>query len=79
MPRIRGEQVEVISFCVATPQMILMLYYSFEIMLSIKHKPGMNNLCYTTMGKLLNPSWMYFPHLQSEKADLDQQVSNSLL
>lgn len=33
-------------------------------------------MSYMTTGKLFNSSGMYFPHLQSEKAELGQQVSN---
>lgn len=36
----------------------------------------MSNTSYAPMSKLFNPSEMYVPPLQREKAKLDQQVSN---
>lgn len=77
MPRIRGEQAELIQFVhIPTPQMILLLHYSSGHMSSITHKSGMNNTSYMTVGQLFNLFGMYFPHLQSE---LDHQALNFLL
>ena len=61
---------------VSTPQMILFSMPGQHV--SIKRKLGMRNTSYMTMGTC-NPPGIYFPYLQGEKAELDQQISKFFL